>query len=91
MPPTCSYVSRHTSVLRPTPKPSLTNMPSTRVLFAPRHSSSASRAGVGRRALVISAVFERFTERSIKTVLLAQQECRSLGTPEVGRDRSWGG
>ncbi|KAH7289661.1 hypothetical protein KP509_30G013400 [Ceratopteris richardii] len=33
---------------------------------------------------VISAVFERFTERAIKTVMLAQREAKALGKAEVG-------
>jgi hypothetical protein len=40
---------------------------------------------VGRRSAVsVRAVFEKFTERSIKSVMLAQQEARQMGATEVG-------
>ena len=51
-------------------------------------------AAPGRRALHVAAVFERFTERAIKGVMLAQQEAKALGASEVrgegreGRGRS---
>jgi len=32
----------------------------------------------------VTAVFERFTERAIKAVMLAQQEAKALGRAEVG-------
>jgi ATP-dependent Clp protease ATP-binding subunit ClpC len=37
-----------------------------------------------RGALVVTAVFEKFTERAIKAVMLAQQEAKALKRPEVG-------
>lgn len=36
---------------------------------------------------VVSAVFERFTERAIKSVMLAQREAKSLGKREVGTEQ----
>ena len=40
---------------------------------------------IGRASTVqVSAVFEKFTERSIKAVLVSQAEARILGSPEVG-------
>lgn len=36
---------------------------------------------------VVSAVFERFTERAIKTVMLAQREAKALGKVEVGTEQ----
>lgn len=36
---------------------------------------------------VISAVFERFTERAIKSVMLAQREAKALGRREVGTEQ----
>jgi len=37
-----------------------------------------------RGELVVTAVFEKFTERAIKAVMLAQQEAKALRRPEVG-------
>ncbi|KAJ9533793.1 hypothetical protein QJQ45_026886, partial [Haematococcus lacustris] len=37
-------------------------------------------------ALQCSAVFEKFTERSIKSVMLAQQHAKTLGATEVGAE-----
>ena len=34
-------------------------------------------------SLVIFSLFERFTERSIKAIMLAQEECRKIGDLEV--------
>lgn len=34
----------------------------------------------------VQAVFEKFTERSIKSVMIAQQEAKLLGSQEVGHD-----
>ena len=39
--------------------------------------------GAGRGRLRIRAVFERFTESSIKSVMLAQQESKLFGSPQV--------
>eukprot|EP01018_Ginkgo_biloba_P003570 Gb_36602 [translate_table: standard] len=36
-----------------------------------------------RRPLVVAAVFERFTERAIKSVMFAQREAKALGGDEV--------
>lgn len=36
------------------------------------------------RAVRVTAVFEKFSERSIKSVMFAQQEAKNLGAPEVG-------
>jgi hypothetical protein len=41
-------------------------------------------AGRSRTILKVQAVFEKFTERSIKSVMLAQQEAKLLGASEVG-------
>ena len=35
------------------------------------------------RRLQVNAVFERFTERAIKAVMLAQQEAKGFSAPEV--------
>lgn len=35
------------------------------------------------RAVRVTAVFEKFSERSIKSVMFAQQEAKNLGAPEV--------
>lgn len=37
-----------------------------------------------RGAVKAQAVFEKFTERSVKAVQIAQQEARQLGAAEVG-------
>ena len=37
----------------------------------------------GRARLRISAVFERFTERAIKSVMLSQQEAKLFSSPQV--------
>jgi hypothetical protein len=42
-----------------------------------------------RGVLHVSALFEKYTERAIKAVMLAQQEAKSLGSPEV-RTRLFG-
>lgn len=52
-------------------------------LFRTKLSSSRARAA-GRRILKVEAVFEKFTERSIKSVMIAQQEAKLLGATEVG-------
>ncbi|CAK9874897.1 unnamed protein product [Sphagnum jensenii] len=36
---------------------------------------------------VVTAVFERFTERAIKSVMLAQREAKALGRKEVGTEQ----
>jgi ATP-dependent Clp protease ATP-binding subunit ClpC len=35
------------------------------------------------RSLVVAAVFERFTEREIKSVMFAQREAKALGKGEA--------
>ncbi|CAM6088346.1 unnamed protein product [Calypogeia fissa] len=40
-----------------------------------------------QRRGVVSAVFERFTERAIKSVMLAQREAKALGKGEVGTEQ----
>lgn len=44
---------------------------------------SSSRSSAVRRGTSLPAVFEKFTERAIKTVMLAQHEARQLGYFEV--------
>lgn len=39
--------------------------------------------GAGRRRLVTTALFEKFTERSIKSIMIAQAEARAFGAQEV--------
>jgi hypothetical protein len=41
-----------------------------------------------RRAVRVNALFEKFTERSIKSVMQSQQEAKFLGASEVSRVRS---
>jgi hypothetical protein len=43
----------------------------------------ASNASPRGRRLVVFALFEKFTERSIKSVMLAQEWARNNGDPEV--------
>ncbi|KAG2651297.1 chaperone protein ClpD1, chloroplastic-like [Panicum virgatum] len=70
----------------------------------PRPRQAAAAAGPGpRRARrgVVRALFERFTERAVKAVVLSQREARGLGEPAVAprhlflglvaEDRSSGG
>ena len=45
--------------------------------------TNAHRACPRRGSLVISAVFERFTERAIKSVMLAQQEAKMFASSQV--------
>jgi ATP-dependent Clp protease ATP-binding subunit ClpC len=46
-------------------------------------SSAAARPGRRARRGVIRVVFERFTERAVKAVVLSQREARGLGEPAV--------
>jgi ATP-dependent Clp protease ATP-binding subunit ClpC len=51
-----------------------------------------SRLEVGKssgqqRRGIVTAVFERFTERAIKSVMLAQREAKALGRREVGTEQ----
>ncbi|CAD6250873.1 unnamed protein product [Miscanthus lutarioriparius] len=67
----------------------------------PAAARTAPRRGRARRAVVVRAVFERFTERAVKAVVLSQREARGLGEPAVAprhlflglvaEDRSSGG
>ncbi|KAF0894201.1 hypothetical protein E2562_035713 [Oryza meyeriana var. granulata] len=43
----------------------------------------APRRGRGRGALVVRAVFERFTERAVKAVVFSQREARGMGDETV--------
>lgn len=47
------------------------------------HCSYAASGGPRRGSVRVTAVFERFTERSIKAVLLAQKEARMFGSAQV--------
>lgn len=52
-------------------------------------NAAPSRQRVGgrrgrQRGFVVYDLFEKFTERSIKSVMLAQEWCRNYGSPEVG-------
>jgi len=49
-------------------------------------SSYARTNNQAREPMKIVSVFERFTERAIKAVMLAQQEAKALGKPEVGTE-----
>ncbi|CAI5982732.1 unnamed protein product [Closterium sp. NIES-65] len=49
-------------------------------------SAAADAATCGRRA-VVTAVFERFTERAIKAVMMAQAEAKVLGRKEVATEQ----
>jgi hypothetical protein len=40
-------------------------------------------ASRSRGKLTVNAVFEKFTERSIKSVMIAQQEAKNMGAGEV--------
>jgi ATP-dependent Clp protease ATP-binding subunit ClpC len=53
------------------------------VVLARPASSAAARPGRRARRGVIRAVFERFTERAVKAVVLSQREARGLGEPAV--------
>lgn len=43
-----------------------------------------TRGPRGRRLVTTRAVFEKFSERSIKSVMIAQQQAKELGATEVG-------
>ncbi|CAI5473567.1 unnamed protein product, partial [Closterium sp. Yama58-4] len=60
---------------------------SDRQIQAPFLSAgSVDAANCGRRA-VVTAVFERFTERAIKAVMMAQAEAKVLGRKEVATEQ----
>ncbi len=44
-----------------------------------RTAGRTKRGGNGRRVRVTKMMFERFTEKAIKVVMLAQEEARRLG------------
>jgi ATP-dependent Clp protease ATP-binding subunit ClpC len=46
-----------------------------------------SRVAPGRRVVTTRAMFERFTEKAIKVVMLAQEEARRLGHNFVGTEQ----
>lgn len=52
-------------------------------LHARQCSAPACLRAKGRRQLQVHAVFEKFTERSIKAVMMSQQEAKNLGSVEV--------
>jgi len=52
-----------------------------RVALLKKSTHGPSETG---RRLQVYALFEKFTERSIKSVMLSQEICRSLGETEVG-------
>ena len=64
------------------------------VFFGPRHSKLSGTVGcrrrlrqygdAGTRRVRTTAVFEMFTERAIKSVMLAQKEARTMKCREVG-------
>ena len=58
-------------------------------LRAGKASMTSSSSAASRRrsspSLVVKAVFERFTERAIKAVMLSQTEAKTLGSSEVRR------
>ncbi|KAM0903145.1 hypothetical protein ACQ4PT_018924 [Festuca glaucescens] len=56
--------------------------------FGPSSSSTRrSSSSRGRRRLVTRAMFERFTEKAIKVIMLAQEESRRLKHPTVGSEQ----
>ncbi|KAM0821795.1 hypothetical protein ACQ4PT_071942 [Festuca glaucescens] len=56
--------------------------------FGPSSSSNRrSSSSRGRRRLVTRAMFERFTEKAIKVIMLAQEESRRLKHPTVGSEQ----
>ena len=50
-------------------------------------SQLATGSSGQQRRGVVTAVFERFTERAIKSVMLAQREAKALGKREVGTEQ----
>ena len=62
-----------------------------RMGFSSYSSAALARSDVrvhgrshGRQALRCNALFEKFTERSIKSVMIAQNEAKGSGATEVG-------
>jgi hypothetical protein len=50
-------------------------------------TGAAARRGPGRGRVAVRAMFERFTEKAIKVVMLAQEEARRLGHNFVGTEQ----
>ncbi|BAT79060.1 hypothetical protein VIGAN_02186400 [Vigna angularis var. angularis] len=79
--------SPSTNVLftRPRPQPftSLSFLVSQRKGFTLTSLTPIRRTKKRRRALRVSAVFERFTERAIKAIVLSQREAKALGSELV--------
>lgn len=46
-------------------------------------ATKAPKPRSARKSVTVKAVFEKFTERSIKSVMIAQQESKNLGATEV--------
>ncbi|XP_051179627.1 chaperone protein ClpC2, chloroplastic [Lolium perenne] len=55
--------------------------------FRPSSSSTHGSWSRGRRRHVTRAMFERFTEKAIKVIMLAQEESRRLKHPTVGSEQ----
>ncbi|CAJ1974732.1 unnamed protein product [Sphenostylis stenocarpa] len=70
---------------RPDPPPlaSLSFLVSQRKGFTLTPLAPIRRTKKRRRALSVSAVFERFTERAIKAIVLSQREAKALGSELV--------
>jgi hypothetical protein len=59
--------------------------PSSAPAPGPRPARTAAGRSRGRAPLVVRAVFEKFNERSIKSVMIAQKTAKELGASEVRR------
>uniref|UniRef100_R7WGM5 ATP-dependent Clp protease ATP-binding subunit clpA-like CD4A protein, chloroplastic n=1 Tax=Aegilops tauschii TaxID=37682 RepID=R7WGM5_AEGTA len=55
--------------------------------FGPSSLSSRGSSSRGRRRLVARAMFESFTEKAIRVIMLAQEESRRLGHHTVGSEQ----
>nr|BAK06755.1 predicted protein [Hordeum vulgare subsp. vulgare] len=55
--------------------------------FGPSSSSSRGSSTRGRRRVVARAMFESFTEKAIRVIMLAQEESRRLGHHTVGSEQ----
>lgn len=58
---------------------------------APACGARVSRPAPRNRTVAVRAVFEKFSERSIKAVMISQQQAKELGASEVRRDPAHGG
>jgi hypothetical protein len=76
-PATCRRSGRHETRRRESPLAS----------SVPLRARAVNAPGPRRRAgaVLVRAVFERFSERSIQAVQTAQSEAKALGSPEVRR------